>query len=127
MFAPANAPVKAALVNWLPWSVLKISGLPYFTSAWSRAATQNETSIVFDNRHARTARLRPDDGDEIKKAAADGQIRDVGRPYLVWPVDRHVAQQVGIDLVARRRPCRVRPWSQRRDAILRINRCTAWD
>ncbi|APG14925.1 hypothetical protein BKD09_42045 [Bradyrhizobium japonicum] len=57
MFAAANAPVKAALVNWLPWSVLKISGLPYFTSAASRAATQNETSIVFDNRHARTARL----------------------------------------------------------------------
>ncbi|WP_421931753.1 hypothetical protein [Phenylobacterium sp.] len=24
----ASRPVKAALVNWLPWSVLKISGLP---------------------------------------------------------------------------------------------------
>ena len=44
-------------MNWLPWSVLKIPGLPYFASASSRAATQNETSIVFDNRHARTARL----------------------------------------------------------------------
>nr|WP_314963997.1 hypothetical protein [Bradyrhizobium cosmicum] len=44
-------------MNWLPWSVLKISGLPYFASASSRAAMQNETSIVFDNRHARTARL----------------------------------------------------------------------
>nr|WP_271587062.1 hypothetical protein [Bradyrhizobium sp. CCBAU 53415] len=49
--------MKAALVNWLPWPVLKISGVPYFASASSRAATQNETSIVFDNRHARTARL----------------------------------------------------------------------
>ncbi|MEY9385062.1 hypothetical protein ABIF93_003319 [Bradyrhizobium japonicum] len=55
--APTNAPVKATLVNWLPWSVLKISGVPYVASASSRAATQNETSIVFDNRHARTARL----------------------------------------------------------------------
>jgi hypothetical protein len=24
--ASSNAPVKAAAVNWLPWSVLKISG-----------------------------------------------------------------------------------------------------
>jgi hypothetical protein len=37
--------------------VWKISGVPYFASASSRAATQNEMSIVFDNRHARTARL----------------------------------------------------------------------
>jgi hypothetical protein len=24
----SRRPVKSALVNWLPWSVLKISGLP---------------------------------------------------------------------------------------------------
>ena len=47
--ASISTPVKSALVNWLPWSVLKISGVPYFASASSRAATQNETSIVFDN------------------------------------------------------------------------------
>jgi hypothetical protein len=29
--------VKSSLVNWLPWSVLKISGLPYWESAsWHR-------------------------------------------------------------------------------------------
>jgi hypothetical protein len=28
MPALASRPVKVALVNWLPWSVLKISGLP---------------------------------------------------------------------------------------------------
>jgi hypothetical protein len=28
MPAAASVPVKAALVNWLPWSVLKISGVP---------------------------------------------------------------------------------------------------
>ena len=72
IFAAASAPVKATLVNWLPWSVLKISGVPYVASASSRAATQNETSIVFDNRHARNLTARPvDDGDEIEKAAAD--------------------------------------------------------
>jgi hypothetical protein len=26
--AARSTPVKAALVNWLPWSVLKISGRP---------------------------------------------------------------------------------------------------
>ena len=46
-----STPVKAALVNWLPWSVLKISGLPCRASASSSAATQNDASIVFDSRH----------------------------------------------------------------------------
>jgi len=52
----ASAPVNAAEVNCEPWSVLKISGLPNFARASSSAARQSETSIVFDSRHARTAR-----------------------------------------------------------------------
>jgi len=28
MALPVSRPVNAVLVNWLPWSVLKISGLP---------------------------------------------------------------------------------------------------
>ena len=52
-----NTEVKAAPVNWLPWSVLKISGRPYRASASSRASTQNDASMVFDNRQANTARL----------------------------------------------------------------------
>ena len=55
--AAISTPVKAALVNWLPWSVLKISGLPNRASASSSAATQNEASIVFDSRQESTARL----------------------------------------------------------------------
>jgi hypothetical protein len=35
-----STPVKSVLVNWLPWSVLKISGLPNRRSASSRASTQ---------------------------------------------------------------------------------------
>jgi hypothetical protein len=57
MPACSSAPVKAVLVNWLPWSVLKISGLPNRASVSSSAATQNETSIVLDNRQLSTARL----------------------------------------------------------------------
>jgi hypothetical protein len=54
--AAASASVKAAEVNCDPWSVLKISGFPNLASASSSAARQNETSIVFDSRHASTAR-----------------------------------------------------------------------
>src|SRR5271163_2637747 len=33
--------VKASLVNWLPWSVLKIPGVPCFAKASSNASTQH--------------------------------------------------------------------------------------
>ena len=49
--------VKATLVNWLPWSVLKISGLPCLARASSSASTQKSASIVIDTRCARTRRL----------------------------------------------------------------------
>jgi hypothetical protein len=38
MSASARRPVKAALVNCEPWSVLKISGRPKHASASSRAS-----------------------------------------------------------------------------------------
>ena len=48
MPASRSSLVKAKLVNWLPWSVLKIS---------SSASVQNPASSVFDSRQARTWRL----------------------------------------------------------------------
>ena len=48
--------VKAKLVNWLPWSVLKISGLPYFAKASSRALMQKSTSMVLESRRDSTSR-----------------------------------------------------------------------
>ncbi|TWI18477.1 helix-turn-helix protein [Bradyrhizobium yuanmingense] len=48
----ASVPMKAALVNWLPWSVLNISGRPKRAKASSSADTQNDVSIVFDRRQA---------------------------------------------------------------------------
>jgi hypothetical protein len=53
----SRVPVKSSLVNWLPWSVLKISGRPCRASASSRASTQNSAPSVFDSRHASPARL----------------------------------------------------------------------
>jgi len=52
-----RAPVNAALVNRLPWPVLKISGVPCLASASATASRQNATAIVIDTRHARTPRL----------------------------------------------------------------------
>ena len=46
----SNTPVKRGEVNWLPWSVLKISGQPNRAKASSRASMQNSTSMVFDTR-----------------------------------------------------------------------------
>jgi hypothetical protein len=85
---------------------------------------QNDTSIVFDSRHDNTARLAllsPSKGDhrnEVQEPAPDRDVGDVGRPYLVRPLDRQAAQQIGEDFVARRglRRARLRP--QRRDAHL---------
>ncbi|WP_430640414.1 hypothetical protein [Bradyrhizobium arachidis] len=104
-------------MNWLPWSVLKTSGVPYFASASSRPAAR----VRQPPRQNRIARPVAD-GDEIKKAAADGQIGDVGRPHLVRHNDRHVAQQ--IDLVARRWLGLFAFGPSAAIPILRINRCT---
>ena len=45
-----SKPVNAAPVNFKPWSVLKISGLPCFASASSNVSTQNAASMVIDTR-----------------------------------------------------------------------------
>ena len=57
--APASGsrPANASLVNWLPWSVLKISGLGYASKASSSASVQKRLSSVFDSRHDSTQRL----------------------------------------------------------------------
>jgi hypothetical protein len=49
--------VNASLVNWLPWSLLKIAGTPHTLKASSSTDTQNAASSVFDTRQARTFRL----------------------------------------------------------------------
>ena len=49
--------VKSTEVNWLPWSVLKISGVPWRASASSRASMQKSADSVIDSRQARTFRL----------------------------------------------------------------------
>jgi hypothetical protein len=48
--------VKAPLVNWAPWSVLKIPGA-LAIKAFSRAAKQKPVSIVIEVSQERTYRL----------------------------------------------------------------------
>ncbi len=57
IFSRCRTDVNAMLVNWLPRSVLKMSGRPKRASASSNAMTQKPTSIVFDSRHASTFRV----------------------------------------------------------------------
>jgi len=53
MPAPASVPVKAADVNWLPWSVLKISGRPKRASASTGYALHSlEAALWYTTRAA---------------------------------------------------------------------------
>ena len=56
-----------------------------------------------------------DDRDEIEKPAPDRNVGDVGRPDVVGPLDRHVAQEIRIDLVAGRGFARSRLRPERGD------------
>jgi hypothetical protein len=55
--AAVSTSVNRGEVNWPPWSLLKIPGLPNRASASSSAAMQKSTSMVFDNRQLRTRRV----------------------------------------------------------------------
>jgi multidrug efflux pump subunit AcrB len=75
--------------------VLKISGLPIRADVSSSAATQNQTSIVLDNRQLSTVRLAQSMiATQLEEATADGQVGDVRCPPLVWSVDPQAARQV---------------------------------
>ena len=50
MSASLSAPVKAREVNWLPWSVLKISGLLKRLSALFRASRQSWALWIAETR-----------------------------------------------------------------------------
>jgi len=53
MSLSSNTFVKDAEENCEPWSVLKISGIP-FVNAHFKASTQKMDSRVFDNSQAKT-------------------------------------------------------------------------
>ena len=56
-FSRSRILVNAMLVNWLPWSVLNISGAPKRVSASSNASIQKSVANVIDSRQLSTRRL----------------------------------------------------------------------
>ena len=100
--------VKAALVNCEPWSLLKISGLPWWRKASSRQSTQNTASMLLPDPPAEhPPRVPVNDRHQIDEAAWQPDVGDIRAPDLVWPDHGNPAQQIGIDLVLRVRPARV--------------------
>src|ERR1700691_860001 len=47
------------------------------------------------------------DRDQVKDPATHRNIRNIGTPDAIGPLDRHATQQVRVDLVTRRRPAQV--------------------
>src|SRR5216684_441100 len=111
-----RVPVKSSLVNWLPWSVLKISGRPYRESASSRASTQNSAERVRQPPRQHGTAYPVHDHHEVEEALGHRDVSYVRAPDLIDPLDRDPAEQVGVDLVGYRRLARVRPLVDRHQA-----------
>jgi hypothetical protein len=83
-----SAPVNASAVNWLPWSLLKISGMPWVRKACSKQSTQNPLSSVFETRQASTLRLYPSiTATQYSKPPRQPNVSDVGAPDGVGPAN----------------------------------------
>ena len=110
--ASFSTPVKSKLVNWLPWSVLKISGRPYPTATVvvqderarelfvsmgvvpQRILLEKHSSNTFENAKFSKLLVQPKSGQTwllITSAyhmpRAVSSFRKIGFPVLPWPVD----------------------------------------
>ena len=86
--------VNASLVNWHPWSVLKISGAPYLSSASFSASTQNLVSRVLDSRQDRSPVHY---SNQIHESFLHRYVGNVRRPDLVRAVNGQPSQQIRVD------------------------------
>src|SRR5215203_202525 len=94
--AALSTSVKAKLVNWLPWSVLKISGGPCRTSASSKAATQNSASKLLDKPSQHLPAGPVHDRHQVQKAPAHRDVGHVRAPDLVRSLNRKPAEQIRV-------------------------------
>ncbi len=100
--ASLSTPVKSRLVNWLPWSVLKISGRPYLGQRLVQCLDA-EPGIHGVRQPPRQdmARRPVHDRDQIQEPAPHRDVGDVGAPDMIGAVHRHIPKQIGIDPVRR--------------------------
>src|SRR2546427_5333124 len=79
----------ASLVNWLPWSVLEISGCLPLASAAAQARIQNSLSRLLDNSQASTYRLHQSitATKYMNPWAIGTYVRNVAAPHLVRTAD----------------------------------------
>ena len=112
IFASISTSIHAPLVNWLPWSLLKISGGPCFAKASFKASTQKSASfdhcprtnggqglIVRQPPRQDLAAVPIHDRHQIEEPTAHRNVGNVRAPDLVRAINHHVAQQVWPDLM----------------------------
>ena len=96
----SSRPQKASLVNWLPWSVLKISGRPLLKASSGAPFQGRDTEAHFQSigeppgQHVSAVPVH--NGHEIKESPGHGQVGDVGCPNLIDPVDCYSFEQVRV-------------------------------
>ena len=109
--------MKSSLVNWLPWSVLKISGRPYRRERFLErldAELRAERVRQPPRQHGTADPVH--DHHQVEEAPGHRDVGDVRAPHLIDPLDRDPAEQVGVDLVRRCRLARIRPLVDRHQA-----------
>jgi hypothetical protein len=99
-----STPVKSWSVNWLPWSVLKISGRPWPQRLFQGRDAEARIEQIGQAPGQHVAAHPVHDRDQVEKPARHWNVGDVGRPHLVDSLDAKPAQQVGIDPMLGCRP-----------------------
>jgi hypothetical protein len=87
-----SVPVNAALVNWLPWSVLKMSWLAKTRECLCQGRDAERAVHSVGQPPSQHRPARPGhDRHEVKEAAADRDVGDIGAPDLVRSIDAESA------------------------------------
>ena len=87
--------VKVKLVNWLPWSVLQISGLPYFAKA-SFPGLQRKNPCPWCWKASRTnfSAVPVHNGHQVQEAFAHGDEGYIRAPDLIGSGNGQTPQQM---------------------------------